>query len=216
MNNVHNASNASNAYGRQLIPTSEFLFQGPARKVDRHAHAAQRIEPKRRRVLREYCERDQNVFAKPMDALAARQGLVAVERLEPEVLHEARNLLALRLCAGRKVGADHVDIVQVGPRCKVMGKLAQRRYSVLPHAARPTDRCSIARDRRHVFVPKMQLSDAVAGTQARAVAPGASAARASDAKPENARWMCGIFDDRQAAPQPRIERKNSVGQPRMA
>ena len=73
MNNTHDTSTA---YEAASFTPSNFSLESPARKIDRHPHAHERIEAKRAGILREYGQRDQDIFAESMDAFAERQSLM--------------------------------------------------------------------------------------------------------------------------------------------
>ena len=65
-------------------------------------------------------------------------------------------------------------------------------------------------------VPKVQLGNAIAGPQLRAVRERDPPVRVGDPDPENARGVHGIFDDPEMVPQLDVERKKGFSQPRVA
>ena len=144
-----------------------------------------------------------------MDALGDRQSLILGDRLETVARHDACQL------AGRSIGADHGYVAQIGPRQRDNAQVRAVRSQYLagigaPSRSWPRFSGSAGRARS-----KNAIADPLARPQMRAVAQREGPTGAVYLKAENARRMLGIFQHRLMTPQPGIQRKNGLGQPRM-
>src|ERR1700684_4158427 len=108
-------------------------------------------------------QRDQDVFARPLQPLRKRQAIRLHDHLKSVTRHDPSALTGLFLRTGGHVAEDHFNVVKIRPRSEETSEFRQRYLDAPMHFASRGDRRSAKRYWRRLLRPVMQLRETLAG-----------------------------------------------------
>jgi hypothetical protein len=144
-------------------------FELTTSEKDGRAFAPQAVGVKSGGVARQNHQRNEHVFAKPVQPFADRPRREGGKPLEAESLDDTHHCLVVCCRTETYIGADSGHIVELGSRCEIGGELAQRKIECMSHTPRPTQRRTVSREEWNLLVPEMQIDEALAWTHTGAV-----------------------------------------------
>jgi hypothetical protein len=130
--------------------------------------------------------------------------------LEAVSLAHPRDLGALLGDAAGGIAANDQDIIEIAPSGEITGKLPQRSVQVIERQPRPDDGCALFRHDRDVFVPYMQVDDAIARAPSCSVRKRYVALKTTDLYTEDTASVARILDERLSAAQPAVEAQDEA------
>src|SRR5262249_47490981 len=180
---------------RALASLSTTLLERAPGYDHPRAAPAQGVPPQRGGIVRQYDQRDEDIFGVAEGAFTCADAACGGNELEAVSTEQACHLAVTLRAGGQQSAAQGGNIVKIGARGGVTHQLLQRMLEAHMHLPRPGNRCPLLRHGRDLLVPQMKVDEALAATAGRAIREREIPLEPADSDAQNTGGIAGIFDD---------------------